>query len=203
MRLSPHWLGGIRCRFQPTFDINTLTGKCCPRQRALITDSLTLLPRSASLPHAVCVCPIGQLFRTNRNTRLDTRASSQLALRRLNFPRLELISCAVCGKVAAWLMTVAMRFQLVSNGHNATEQEWGIEKERQREWKGTRIVLRLFSICQCTNQNCHTFFTVYFPFSTQFINFNSKTYSSWSAMINMICLSSLINGSCGLGDRKH
>lgn len=82
---------------------------------------------------SVCVCPIGQLFRTNWNTRLDTRASSQLALRRLNFPRLELISCAVCGKVAAWLMTVAMRFQLVSNGHNATEQERGREGDKECE----------------------------------------------------------------------
>lgn len=63
----------------------------------------------------------------------STLASSQLALRRLNFPRLELISCAVCGKVAAWLMTVAMRFQLVSNGHNATEQEWGREGDKECE----------------------------------------------------------------------
>lgn len=201
MRLSPGWLRGIRCRFQPTFGSNTLTGKCCTRQRALITDSLTLSPRLVSLPNAVCVCPIGQFFQTNRNTRLDTSlASTCLASPELSSPRVDFM-CGLwqsCSLINDGCNAISIGFQWPQCNRARVRQ-----REREGEWEGTCIVLRLFSICQCTNQNCHTFFTVYFPFSTQFINFNSKTYSSWSAMINMICLSSLINGSCGLGDRKH
>lgn len=116
---------------------------------------------------SLCVCSIGQLFRTNRNTRLDTRASSQLALRRLNFPRLELISCAVCGKVAAWLMTVAMRFQLVSNGHNATEQEWGREGKREvRSERGLHCAAVVFNLSVYKPELSHILHSLFSIFHT-------------------------------------
>lgn len=152
---------------------------------------------------SVCVrviCSIAQLFRTDRNTRLDSTSlvSTCLASPQLASPRVDFM-CGLwqsCSLINDSCNAISIGFQWPQCNRARVRQ-------REREWKGTCIVLRLFSICQCTNRNCHTFFTVYFPFSTTFINFNSKTYSSWSPMINMIYLSSLINGSCGLGDRKQ